>query len=506
MGLGKRLLSNTFYLFLDWFVLTLMGFVYWFIIGKTLLPEEYGIISTSTNLAILLSVISLFGFNFVLFKIIPEYLSKKQRKKITTLIRFSLKLSFLFNLIFALSLILFSGVIAPILKLPTQVIWFTTLIMIVFTTSSLLASVIGGFQEMKKLFTSDFLGQIMRIIISLSLIILGFRYYGPLIGFLICFLLAALIRFKFSYQHFQHTAVQIDKRKIIFNYALPAFVMSLSLVVFNNGQYVLLTIIQNTAITGIFTLAMVATSIIASFPGILSQALFPILSYLSTNKNSRKQQSYLTQLVFRYALFISIPIAAFLIIFSKTAILLFSRPEYLSASNLFPILVLGSLIYGLGNTFLTNLYAIGKTKINRNIMIATTAIFFMLSLPLTSYFSGFGMALSYTLAAVCLFILSYLNNRKYLKIHLPLTTIIKLIIAIIISFSFLKITTQYTTRLFIEILLAIIAGLIYLVVLLPMKFYTKEDVKILTIIAGKLTFLKNQILAIANFLSKFSNS
>ncbi|MEM5832392.1 MAG: hypothetical protein QXT38_03740 [Candidatus Aenigmatarchaeota archaeon] len=63
MGLSEKLISNSIYLFVDWLIATSMSFLYWLIAGKTLLPEEYGIVSTTTNLAIVLSNASLLGLN-----------------------------------------------------------------------------------------------------------------------------------------------------------------------------------------------------------------------------------------------------------------------------------------------------------------------------------------------------------------------------------------------------------------------------------------------------------
>lgn len=504
MSISRKLISNTVYLFLDWFVLTLMGFLYWFIAGKTLLPEEYGIIATSTNLAMVLSGVSLLGLNLSVMKLLSEYLSKKQDGKIPSLIKFSLKTTISTNLIITLILVLFSAQIASLLKVSTEVVWITALILLALSFSFQLGSIIYGFQEMRRYFISDFFGQLAKVAFSTLLIFLGFRYFGPLIGFLLGFLLVVIIRFKFSYPHFSTSGIKINEKKVMFDYAFPAFTSFLAWALFLNGQYVLLTILKNPEVTGIFTIAMVLTSTIATFPSILNSALFPIISSLSVDRNSKEKQSYLIQLVFRYGLFLALPIAAFLVIFSKPVILIFSSPKYLEASQLFPILAAGSLIYGLGNIFLSSLYAIGKTKINRNIVVSTTIAFLLLAIPLTTILGGFGMALAYALAVTLLAILSFFYIRKYLKIKLPLKSAIKTIIAGLVSLSFLYIITSFTTGFLVGIPLAMIAGLIYLEVLILLKFYIKEDVRILEILASKSPLFRKQISFLARFLSKYT--
>jgi O-antigen/teichoic acid export membrane protein len=133
MKISNKLISNTLYLFLDWFVLILTGFLYWMIAGKTLLPEEYGIVSTSINFAIFFSGISLIGLPTTLNKLIPEYLSKKEGKRITSLIRFSTKVIILTNLSILLVIILLSTSIALLLKVTREVVWISAATLIVLS-------------------------------------------------------------------------------------------------------------------------------------------------------------------------------------------------------------------------------------------------------------------------------------------------------------------------------------------------------------------------------------
>ncbi|MEM5879101.1 MAG: oligosaccharide flippase family protein [Candidatus Aenigmatarchaeota archaeon] len=497
-----KLISNTIYLFLEWFVVNLLSFLYWLTTGKTLLPEEYGIVSTTTNLAMVLSGISLLGLNLSVMKLLPEYLSRKENKKVVSLMRISLQIIILTNLAIALILILFSVQIASSLKVPITVVWISIAILFAVSFSNQFGSIIYGFQNMRQNFISNFFGQLTKVFISMLLIFLGLGYLGPLLGFLLGFLLIAFMRFKFSYYYFSSSTEKINIKKIMKNYALPAFVSFLAWTLFLNGQYVLLTILKNPEATGIFTIAMVLTSIVATLPSILNSALFPVISSLSIDRNSEKNQSYLIQLVFRYSLFLTLPIAAFLTIFSKPVILIFSRPEYLKSSELFPILVTGSLIYGLGNIFLSSLYAIGKTKTNMNIVILTTLLFLCLAIPLASFLAEFGMALAYTLTVILLTLLSFFYLRKNLKIKFPLKNMIKCLVAVFVSILFLYITTGFTASLITGIPLAIIAGLIYLEILILLRFYVKEDVKILEFFASKSPVFKKEISFLAKFLSK----
>lgn len=510
MILRKKLISNTFYLLLDWFLVSILSFLYWLVAGKTLLPQEYGIVSTSVNLISLLSGIAILGLGTAVWKLIPEYLAKKQKKKVSGLIKFSLKTILISNLLIATLLLIFYPFLTSVLKVPFTVILITAISLIILSFSNQLGFILYGFQNMRKVFTTHAVGHLTKIIVAIFLIFLGFSYFGPIIGFAIGFLLVALLRINSA--HLREQAESIDKKFVMLEYALPAFIASLAGIVFSNSPYIILTSIANPEVTGIFTVAMILTGIIAVIPGTLSTALFSIISQLSGSTNAKKGQKYLIQLVLRYALFLSLPAAIFLVLFSKPVILIFSRSEYLVASQIFPILALAAIIYGCGNIFLSSLYAIGKTKLNRNITIAMTLVFLVSSIPLTYWFfslnpsskilPAFGLSLAYTFSVSILFFLSLFYLKKFITLTIPLKTIFKLLISSLASLAFLYLVTNFTSGI-LSFCLAIIAGIIYLAILLPLRFYSKEDVEVIKYAAEKLPF-KRRILNFAKFLSKYT--
>lgn len=510
MILREKLISNTFYLLLNWFSISVLSFFYWLVAGKTLLPQEYGIVSTSVNLISLLSGIAILGLGIAVWKLIPEYLAKRQKKKVSGLIKFSLKAILISNLLIATLLLIFYPFLTSVLKVPFTVIFIVAISLIILSFSTQLGSILYGFQNMRKVFTTHVAGHLTKIIVAAFLIFLGFSYFGPIIGFAIGFLLTALLRI--GSIRLRTQAGSIDKKFVMLGYALPALIAGLAVIIFSNSPYIILTGITNPEVTGIFTVAMILTSMIALIPGTLSTALFAIISQLSGATNAKERQKNLIQLVFRYALFLSLPVAIFLVLFSEPVILIFSRPEYLGASQLFPILALAAIIYGCGNIFLSNLYAIGKPKINRNITIIATLIFLASSIPLTYKFyaidplskvlPAFGLSLAYIFSVSILFLISFFYMRKFIGLVLSLKNISKLIFASLISLSFLYFVTRFVSGI-ISFCFAIIAGIIYLLTLLLLRFYSREDVEVIKYAAEKLPF-KKRILGLAEFLSKYT--
>jgi O-antigen/teichoic acid export membrane protein len=499
ISLGRKLLSNSFYLFLDWFIATFMGFLFWLISGKLLLKEDLGIVSTSFNLANILSGISTLGLGAAIWKLIPEYIAKKQEGKIFSLSKFSFKVILTSNIIIIFIFLTFASQISSITNIPKDAVVLTGFMIFMLSMSGYAGMILYGFQNMKTFLLTDWWGILVKVVLSSLLLFLGFKYVGPIMGLIFCFFVISLLRFlKIPISGKDD---KINARFIIMHYALPALVGFISSTLFLSGQYILLSSLQNPGETGIYSIAMIIVTPIVVFPGILTSALLPIISGLSANHNTKKQRSRLIELVFRYTLFTSFPAALFLILFSKQVILIFSRPEYLPASQFFPILSISSLIYGLGNLFLSNIYAIGKTKTNRNITILTTTIFFVTAVPLIKMFSSFGLAISYSISVFTMCLTSYIYLRKYIKINLPFMDSFKIVISGVASLFVLYLLSTITQGFIVNIILVCFGSIVYLALLILFGFYKEEDVKLLNMTSEKFPKLKRYVDFIIKIIS-----
>ena len=497
----NKLISNTFYLFFDWFAVTVTGFFYWLVAGKLLLPEDYGIVSTAINFALILSGLSLLGMHAAIWKLVPEYLARGQKIKINSLIKFSFVSVLISNTVVLFIILSFSRFLSPLLKMPPVALLMSGLVLFSYAIVLLFRYVIYGFQNMRVLTVTDFIGQSIKVFVSPILILLGFKYLGPLAGFLLGSISIILLRIK--YIPLRNGVEKINKKFIFFNYALPALITMVAWLIFFNGQYVLLSVLKNPQVTGIYTVAMTLSSVLAVVPTTLNSALLPITSQLSIRENTKKKQSRLIELIFRYGLLITLPLGILLIVFSETAVLLFSRVEYIEASRFIPLLVLGSIAHGIGSIFLENIYAIGKTKVYRNIMVVVSAVFLMLAFPLIYLFSAFGSALAYVITTLLWASLSFLYIRKVLGFKPPLADIGKLLISISIFFVFLNVVTSFSQNILFKGGLTCVGVLLYLIVLITLRFFSKDDIRICDSIVRKSPVLNRQIVKLWDFLLRF---
>jgi len=501
MKIKDKLISNTTYLFLDWFFIALFSMFFWMIVGKSLSPESYGIIATSIQISLFLSHLTLLGLGTASRKLISELSEKGIKNKVQGIINYSLKTVTFTSVVLVLILILFSFQISPYLKLKPEAIWIVSFLIVFGSIGGILGSFYHGFQNMKKFFLTNFFGHLMKVIFPLILIFLGFGYFGPLIGLTLCYLVILITRLDKKF--FTIPKKMIIDKKLILNFSIPSFITMIFSLLFDKTQYIILTFLKTVETTGFFAIAGTISFFIPVIPSVLSTALFPIISGLDVDRDKKTKRKYLIRLVFRYALFIILPTAIFLVLFSKYVILFFSSPEYLPGAIFLPFLTVAGVFLGLGNLFLSSLYAIGKPKTPRNIQIISTLIYLSSVIPLTYYFSGMGLAIAYLMTTIIIFFLSFIFMRKYLGLTLPFKDIGRIVLATFVSALFLVLFKPYVNNFWLVGILMGVAGLIYVLILLKLNFYLKEDLKILDFLSDRLPIFRKEIKDLRNYLSKF---
>lgn len=499
MSIKRKVASNTTFLFLDWTFMTISSIIFWSLVTKTFLPDISGIVSTATNLTVTISSITLMGLGTAVYKLIPEYEEKNQKLKVIGVIHYALKLVFISNLLISILLFIFSNNLVSVFNIPSNAIKAVSITLVLHSFFALSTSITQGLQKMKKIAITSLSAQVLKIVFVILLILAGFGYSGVIIGYFLGFLVAII--FRISDMSLLSQSKKISRKRVMLDHAFPALITRISWSIMLNGQFVLLTILSGAEATGLFTVASFLASPIFVLPSIMSTAVSPSLTKLSVGRKT-KLQSSLIKSIFRYEIFISLPLSILIIMFSKNLIFLFSSIAYLSASELIPFLVLASIFHSAGSIFHGGLYATGKAKIQRNIVLITAVVFLLSSIPLTYFFSAKGMAVSYASSVIMATILSYFYIRKFIKVKLNWIPILKIIVSSIILIGFLYIIFGFVYNLLSVAIFSLLGGFLYLIVLIPLKFYTEEDLKILRFLAEKVPIFSRLLNKTADALSK----
>jgi O-antigen/teichoic acid export membrane protein len=436
------------------------------------------------------------GINTAHIKLIPEVLKKRGMKGVHSLIILSIKPLIISLLLFSIVFLVLSSQISTLLKIPHDAMYLNIFSIISFALFTFFGSVLYSLQKMRWYFKTEFFQFLFRIVFGVIFLFLGLKYLGLLFGFFLSYLLFLLLRLDINY--FKGSEKSLSYRKL-FNYAFPALITTIAWALITNGQYVLLTALKGTEVTGTFAVAFISTSIIGMIPSVLTSALLPIISDLSTDRNTKDKQNHLIYLVLRYALFLTFPIVVLWFIFPKYIVLFMSKPEFIESASYFSMLVPASALYGLGIIFLNSIYIIGYPKKSRNISIVTSLFFLLVSIPLINYFSAAGLSFAYLMSMALFFVMSFIVLKKLIKIKFPFNDFKKIVLASLTISLLLYLLRPFVNSFFWIIPFGIISAAFYLSVLLWLRFYRIEDIKILEFLSDHLP-LGKYLLPIINFL------
>ncbi len=506
MAVGDKLIGNSAFLFLDWIAITALSLVFWLIIGKTLPREVYGIVATALNIILILSSVALLGLHTTITKLVSEFKEKNQMGKIRNLVRFSMKIGLSISLGVSAVVGILSPILSPILNLPVEVIITVSVGIFLFSLLTITNSIMYAFQSMKRVMKTDFVGNIVKVVVAFILISLGFSYFGPLAALIIGVLTIILLRLDtllLARKTEESLKAPSLNFRSVFTYSISALVASIAMIGFSNTPNIILNALTNPAVTGLFAISLTITSPIFSIPGVLNSALFPITSGLSAEKGGKASQKILISMVLRYTSFITLPIIAILLTFSGTIILFFSSGEFLPAIQLLPIVGAAGFFFGLGGILNNSIYAIRKPVISRNIIIITMVIFLALSIPLSILFSATGMAMAYLISVFIYWAVSAFYLRKLIKLSLEWVSMLKVFVAVLIFSAILFGIDSFISSKIIKLIGVIFASVIYLLTLIPLKFYKKEDLRILYFLSQRSPFGKRVFIRMYGLLSKY---
>jgi len=464
-----RAISNTFYLFLDWLGIALSGYLYWVIIGKLLQPADAGVVSAFINFSLLISGLSTLGLLTAVSRLLPEYEIKGQKEKLVGTIWWTFKIIMLLNVIIGCVIVAANHIFG----------WFSystqydaialTLFLITMTSSTLLSTYLQSMQQMKRIFTSDLVLSISKIIATLVFMTFSFNYIGPLAGFIAASAFVTVIRLLWM----PRGKGNIDTKEIR-NLAIPSFMAIPGTLLVSSGSVIALTAIATASDVGLFGFALIIASVIHIMPNVLSRSIFPISSQQWAMKTTESLRRLLS-LSLKYSILIALPMVTFSFIFSNEIILLLSKQSYIEAKNIVGILSLSFMFYGISNIFTNTLYSMGEAKRNRDIWSAAGAINIGLTISLYSLYGISGAAFAFLISTIFIASLAIYFSIKKTGNFIHPKPIIKIIFSTGISFIATIILKQFFPGYIYTIPIAAAFLFIYCVSLLLTRIFEKDD-------------------------------
>ena len=331
----KKIKKDQFYkdslmLFSAMMFLNIAGYLFHFIIGRKLGPEDYGIFGVVLSIDTIL-IAPIFAIQTIISNFITKLKVDESYGKISYLLRSAYKKLIIIGLVLLVIFLSFSKSIANFLNIPTVVPVMIVGVAVVF---SLLLPInrgaLQGIQDFKNLSLNLIYEGLTKFIVGIGLVFLGFKYNGAITGIVISLTIPFFLIFPVIRKILKKPKVKFNM-KPIYKYALSVFTAILVLGSFYTLDIILVKHFFDPISAGYYVALALFGKIIFFGSIAITQVMFPkVTEYHKLKTPSRKLFYKSLGIVFLFSLLITL----FYFLFPKFTVVTLFGKEFLPITPL----------------------------------------------------------------------------------------------------------------------------------------------------------------------------
>jgi O-antigen/teichoic acid export membrane protein len=469
------------------------------VMTRTVGPSIYGVFSLANNITNITQIISTSGPGHGLLRFVAFYKGKKDFSRLKGAIIFGTKITFILSVFFAICIFYLSDIIAVRIFHNAEVGKAIKILMIslpFLTLGTIWLESIQSFQVIKYcVVTKKIFQPISRLVIMITLFLVGFKLVGILIASIISavvgFFFALYYLLKISAIHKRFPKPIYEKREIT-SFSLPiSFIQFLSIATLYTDS-LMLGYFKTSFEVGVYA-AVTKVALLIELPLVSFNGIFGPMVSEFYGKHEMQNVENLFKVVTKWIFALSLSVFFIFILFAQPIMGIFGQVFRVGATALI-ILGVGLLINASTGASGMIITMTGRPKIN----LMNSIVFFFLNIALNYFFIPryglIGAALATGISIGVLNILKLAEVFFILKIHPYEIKYLKPFIAGLLSFLIiysmiynLPSVSLFTVTVFSFVYFGLYAFLIYLFRL------EEEDKYILNLIYNKLIKLKGSI-------------
>lgn len=330
-----------------------VNYIYHMIMGRVLGPSDYGTLAALISLITILAILPQ-SFSLAIVKFVSAAKDKEEIKSIYNL--FNKKIYYLSSCILILTLI-FSDNISRFLNIKNVfLLYLISLAFFFLIPAAFYRAILQGMLKFKVLVTSIFSDTLVKLILGLSLVLIGYKVFGAILGILVASTVGwgVALYFLGDFRSKGRSNFSVRAKPILL-YTIPIFLQFITLTSFYSADVLLVKHFFNSFNAGIYAAVSSLGKIIFFAAAPFTSVMFPIIS-MRNSKNEKFIKIFL--LTIAITLGASVAVLFIYFMFPEFAISLLYGDEYLSGVRIL-------LPYGLFITILSLTWVI----INFNLSI-----------------------------------------------------------------------------------------------------------------------------------------
>ncbi|MDP2939749.1 MAG: oligosaccharide flippase family protein [Candidatus Omnitrophota bacterium] len=366
----KELIQAGGILFLASIFANICFLLFWLFMVRRLSSVEYGVLNTLFSLLMIL-LLPTSTIQTVITKFVSQFYALRDFVGIKYFtIHFAKRIS-LADVLFLALFIIISPALGSFLKIPINLIIVTGIILFISIISPLTLGILQGAQRFLSLSVNIIIGSFLRLILAVSLVFVGFKVMGALVGVALSTGLALIISFFQIPQEILEARGNSSKQiriDSVYQYSLPVFFSLLGWLVLTNIDVILVKHYFLPIEAGFYSVAQMVGKIILFLPSIISVVLFPKMSEATV-----KQRQVLPLLKKGLILtaFLCITASIFCILYPNLVLKILTRKQDWESIKLVPFFCIAMTFYALVNQFIFYNLAIQSYRFTIYILIAS---------------------------------------------------------------------------------------------------------------------------------------
>ncbi len=422
----KKAASGALFIFLFSVLGAIISYILRFVLTSNLSPADYGLFYACLSIVGLFALFNDFGLSGSLVYHISKFKSNNKLKELKSSIYLVLFIHMIFALILTSVLFIFSEFFAihylhlsgELSKgvLILKIIAITYFIQVGFST---FYGILQGFQKMRIYAFAEFCRLIFWLGFTYLFILLDYTYLSPALGFLCSYIFIFILFSPSILKLIPKVKLSFNKKlsKKLVLYGLPLMLSTAAGVVIGHTDTILITFFLGLEKVGIYQTAQPTARLLWFFSGAFVTVLFPLVVELKTKKIKGLENGI--SLIYRYIWIIIIPLSLMIFSFSKELLGLFFGSFYAQGSDVLKILAIGAIFFSIVQINGVIFNGLGKPKKYTKIIYFGATINLIGNLVLIPIIGITGAAISTLLTYLIMFLFSFVELRKLIKIKIP---------------------------------------------------------------------------------------
>ncbi|HLC55798.1 MAG TPA: flippase [Candidatus Nanoarchaeia archaeon] len=505
----KKIAKGAGIIIIGIFLSKILTFFYRIILAR-MGASDYGLFSLGLAILGMISTIALLGFNTGIVRYVSYYKGKRDMERVKGTIYFILKIMTITILLSMIILLIFPETIsvnffhnkdlAPILRIMAFAIPPAVL-------SAIFLSLLRAHHNTKDWVYSKLIFEnLSKIIITIILLLLGFKIFGVVIAYILSVFGTLLFSFYFVKKKIfselkNVTSVSPPARELL-NYSIPLLFNEIMVLILLWTDTFMIAYFLDVKLTGIYNVVIPIASLMHLFPYALMYLFLPVLTEVhSQDKRSIFKTLYRT--ITKWIFTVNLIIFSLFILISREFINIFFGSEY--TADIFiifnkeiPISVIALIILSTG--FLVNyttacskniLIIYKKTKWIAFNMIATAIINILLNFYLIPILGIIGAAIATSVSFMIRSIINTIQAFIITKIQIFRFNFVKVFFSAILSLIIIFVLKNFfkSPEIISLILFSFAFVALYISFLFILRTFEEEDIYILRALRKKLSYM-----------------